>query len=333
MSFNSFADTFTKKFQEISSSVQQKAQEANLDKRFKDLSMTVTQKTQDLTSTLPSIAQTTHRMVQEKLGQITDISQMPEEYVHMEKRVDKIRLIYENFLKVTQIYESETYDYPQHVSESVNEISKTVTGKIQELTKATSTEEAQNILISPGPAKDPKTLNYALSKVSLTSSEYLSKSGSDSNVTADILLKYSDIQAQIAQARLQQDMLIRTRFNKQLKEKLNNEFAAAARARKEVDNKRLQYDIARANFSAAKPEKQASLRVHMETLEDEFAEAMDVSISFMQSVMEKSEFLKEFSELVGAQLKYHKVAAELLSDFVSSLEADSAIDFTTGNYD
>ncbi|AMD20653.1 HDL091Cp [Eremothecium sinecaudum] len=320
MSFNSFADSFTKKFQEISTTVQQKAHEAQLDKRFRDLSMSVSQKTQDLTATLPNLAQTTQRLVQERLGQITDISQMPEEYVELENRVERVKLIYDNFLKVTQIYEGESYDYPQHINESVNEFTKVVTSKVQDLTKATSTEEAQNILISPGPAKEPKTLNFALSKVALTSSEYLNKSGSEDTVLADILLKYSDIQAKIAQGRLQQDTLIQTRFNRKLRENIDTQFSAATKARKDVEQKRLQYDIARSNFSTAKPEKQASLRVQMEALEEQFAQATENASIVMASVLEHTQFLNEFKDLVLAQLSYHKLASELLSDFATSLE-------------
>lgn len=324
MSFNSFADSFSKKFQEISSSVQQKAQEANLDRRLKDLSISVSQKTQNLTSNLPTLAQTTQRLVQERLGQVTDISQLPEDYIELENLVDKIKLIYENFLKVTQIYESESYDYPQHINESFNEFSKTFTLKLQELTKATSTEEAQSILISPGPAKDPKTLNYALSKVALTSSEYLNKSGSDDTVTANILLKYSDIQSKIALGRLQQDKLIQTRFNRKLREKISNQFVKADKACKDVEHKRLQYDIARSNFFNARPEKQASFRVQMETLEDQFAQSTEDAIAIMRSVLESTGFLKEFKELVSAQLSYHSFASELLSEFVGSLETHAS---------
>lgn len=320
MSFNAFADSLNKKFQELSTSVSQKAQEAQLDKKFKDLSQAVSQRTQDLTTSLPSLAQSTQRLVQERLGQVTDISQLPQEYLELENRVDRIRLVYENFLKVTQVYEHESYDYPNNVRDSVNEFSKTVSSKLHELSHASSTDEAQNILISPGPAKDPKTLNYALSKVALTSSEYLSKSGHEDEAIATALLKYSDVQAKIAQARLQQDTLIQTKFNKKLRETLASDLNKAVKARKEVENKRLQYDIARANLVNAKPEKEASLRVQMESLEDEFAQATEDATGVMQDVIASSEFLKDLSELVSAQLAYYKLSTELLSDFLPQLE-------------
>lgn len=143
--------------------------------------------------------------------------------------------------------------------DSVNEFSSIVGTKLHELSRATSTNEAQSVLISPGPHKDPKTLNYALSKVALTSSEYLNKSpGAEDSEVSSSLLKYSDVQAKIAQARLHQDTLIQTKFNKKLRAALADDLNRAQKARKNVENKRLQYDIARANLANARPEKEAS---------------------------------------------------------------------------
>ncbi|SCU78348.1 LAFA_0A06172g1_1 [Lachancea sp. 'fantastica'] len=322
MSFNSFADSLNKRFQELSTQVSQRAQDAQLDKKLKDLSTAVSQRTQDLTTQLPSLAQSTQRMVQEKLGQVTDISQLPQEYVELEHRIDRIRLVYENFLKVTQVYENESYDYPNNVRDSVNEFSAVVGSKLHDLSRVTSTGEAQSVLISPGPHRDPKTLNYALSKVALTSSEYLNKSvGSEEPDLSSKLLAYSDVQAKIAQARLQQDTLIQTKFNKKLRDTLANDLQEAHLARKNVEHKRLLYDIARTNLAAAKPEKEASLRVEMETLEDEFAQATDDAVVKMQKASESSQFLKDLRELVSAQADFYKQSSELLADFLPQLES------------
>lgn len=161
-----------------------------------------------------------------------------------------------------------------------------------------------------------------MSKVALTSSEYLNKSvGGDDSEVSNALLKYSDVQAKVAQARLQQDTLIQTRFNKKLRDILANDLNEAQKARKNVEHKRLQYDIARSNLANAKPEKEASLRVQMESLEDEFAQATDDAVVVMQKVAGSSELLKELRELVAAQADYHKQSYELLSEFLPQLES------------
>lgn len=297
----------------------------SLNKRLQELSTVVSQKTQEISGDIPALAQSTQRFVQERLGQVTDISQLPQEYLELERKVDTIKLIYEHFLHITSVYENESYDYPKYVTESVNDFSKIVTSKVQELSHASSATEAQNILITPGPTKDPRTLNFALSKVSLLSSEYLNQIGDhDDAQLGSVLLKYSDVQAKVAQARLQQDTLIQTKFNKQLKDNLEAHLKRAQKARKDVEYKRLQYDIARSNLSQAKPEKEASLRVQMETLEDQFAQATEDATIVMQEVISHSNFAKEIQELASAQLAYHSASSKLLEEFVSGLENHGA---------
>lgn len=301
-SFNSFASSWTKKLEEISS--------------------TVSQKTQELSTNLPSFAQSTQRLVQEKFGQVTDISQLPQEYLELEKKIDTLKLINEHFLKITSIYENESYDYPKFIKDSVNDLSKTISSKIIDLSHATSTTEAQNILLSPGPVKDPMTLNYALSKVALTSSELINQSSANlspqETQTSSILLDFSNLQTQIAQARIQQDTLIKTKFNKRLRESLKQDIERANRARKEVTNKRLQYDVARTKLMNAKPEKEASLRVQMESLEDQFAQVTEHATIVMQEVLANSEFLFDLQSLVNAQLSYFEMSTNLLKNFVKN---------------
>ena len=300
--FNSFASSLTKKLEEISS--------------------TVSQKTQELSTNLPTIAQSTQRLVQEKFGRVTDISQLPQEYLELEKKIDTLKLIYDHFLKITSIYENESYDYPKFIKDSVNDLSKTISTKIVDLSHATSTSEAQNILLSPGPVKDPMTLNYALSKVALTSSELINQSSTNlspqETQMSSILLSFSNLQTQIAQARIQQDTLIKTKFNKKLRESLKLDIERANRARKEVTNKRLEYDVARTKLMNAKPEKEASLRVQMESLEDQFAQVTEHATIVMQEVLANSDFLFDLQSLVNAQLSYFEMATKYLKDFVEN---------------
>ena len=300
--FNSFASSLTKKLEEISS--------------------TVSQKTQELSTNLPTIAQSTQRLVQEKFGRVTDISQLPQEYLELEKKIDTLKLIYDHFLKITSIYENESYDYPKFIKDSVNDLSKTISTKIVDLSHATSTSEAQNILLSPGPVKDPMTLNYALSKVALTSSELINQSSTNlspqETQMSSILLSFSNLQTQIAQARIQQDTLIKTKFNKKLRESLKLDIERANRARKEVTNKRLEYDVARTKLMNAKPEKEASLRVQMESLEDQFAQVTEHATIVMQEVLANSDFLFDLQSLVNAQLSYFEMSTKYLKDFVEN---------------
>lgn len=301
MPFNSFTSSLGQKLQEIGSNVYQK--------------------TEELSNSLPANAQTYQRLVQEKLGHVTDISQMPQEYLYLEHKTDIMKLVFEQFLKITVIYENESYDYPKYVADSINDFSKTAADKAKELSKVSSISEGQNVLSTPGPQREPRTLNYALSKTALTSSEYLNQvtENSDTSVSA-ALLSYSDVQAQLAQARLQQDTAIQTKFNKQLRDKLAGSIAKSNKYRKEVQYKRLQYDVARTNLQNAKPEKEAALRVEMETLEDEFAQITEEATIVMQETLANANFLAHLQDLAQAQLAYYENSAKLMADFMPVLE-------------
>ncbi|SMN21921.1 similar to Saccharomyces cerevisiae YIL041W GVP36 BAR domain-containing protein that localizes to both early and late Golgi vesicles [Maudiozyma saulgeensis] len=307
MSFNSFSSNFSKKFQELSTSVSQKAGE--------------------FSTNLPSLAQNTQRLVQEKLGQVTDISQLPQEYIELEKKVDTLKLTYQHFLQVSSTFENESYDYPKYVNESLNEFSKNVATKVSELSHATNASEAQNILISPNATTEPKTLNYALSKVSLQSSELFNQlpsaiSTPQDHKTAATLLSFSDVQAKIAQERLRQDTIIQTKFNKQLREELAGAIDGANRARKDVQNKRLKYDVARSNLLNARPEKEASLRVQMEALEDEFAQSTETATLVMQKVLANSGLLADLKQMAIAEKTYFENSASLMKEFIESNDFD-----------
>lgn len=297
-SFNSFTNSFSKTLSELSS--------------------TVSQKTQELSTNLPNLAQSTQRMVQERLGQVTDISQLPEEYLELEMKLDSIKQIYDNFLAVSSVYEQQSYDYPYVAKESLIEFSKTAASKVEELSHTSSAHEAQNILTtSSTQIKEPKTLNFALSKVALKSSEHLNQFNDNEafKSSASALLNFSNIQAKIAQARLQQDLLIKQKFNDALRHDLATNIAKATKVRKEVQSKRLQYDIARTNLMNAKPEKEASLRVQMETLEDDFAQATEHATIVMQDVIDNSDIVSRVNELARAQLAYFELSSSLMKEF------------------
>lgn len=319
MSFNYFTDSLSKKFEELST--------------------TVSQKTQEISRDLPSIAQSTQRIVQEKLGQVTDISQLPQEYLELENKIDNIKLITEQFLQITTIYENESYDYPKYIKDSMNNFSETVINKVSELSHVTSAQEVQNVLVTPQPTKEPMTLNFALSKMALNSIELINANNNNNNTAStngngrtlddkliQDLLQFSNLQTQIGQARLEQDRIINNKINKKLKDNLNNNLQKAMQVRKDVYNKRLQYDIARTNLLNAKPEKEASLRVQMESLEDQFAQVTENATIVMQEVIKETELLLNVKQFAEAQLQYFEKSASFLRQFVDTYDGTDVDD-------
>lgn len=80
----------------------------------------------DLNSTGTKLSRgfaTFQQTVKEKTGGVgtDDITELPQEYLDLERRVDGLRTAHLNLLKVAKSYEG-AYDYPVHINESVAEI-------------------------------------------------------------------------------------------------------------------------------------------------------------------------------------------------------------------
>lgn len=277
---------------------------------------------QKLSSDFTPLATRTARQLQEKFGQTDDISQLPQDYVELEKKIDTLKVVYNNLLSVTSTFESESYDSPSHLKESVLDISKNISTKVEKLANARSTEEAQAILVASNPKTLPKTLNYAISTATNLSALKIQQNSTDDSFdsVAQGLTQLGQTESKIGEARLQQDKLIQTKVNEQFRKQLKQNLVKADKARKLVENKRLSYDAARASLKNARPEKEASLRVTLETLEDEFAAATEDAVATLKQVVESASVLSELVEFVTAQLAYHKAAAQLLEDLLPNLE-------------
>lgn len=269
-------------------------------------------------------AQRTTRLVQEKIGKVNvdDISQLPSEYTQLADKCNNVEALYRNVLKVTQNYETESYDYPTNLQESFSDFGKNISSRVSNLSKATTPAEAQAALINPGANGDfkpPKTLYHALSRA--TDGSILT-----SAVPNDPLVKALDLYSgnlnKIANARLGQDQLIKAKFNKPLATTLRSLLAQSTNIQKKVEQKRIDYDLARqALTNCANPTKEPQLRVAMENAEDEFANLVEDAINVMQNVLEHSKPLDELLELIKAQLAYHKLAGELLGNMVGEFES------------
>lgn len=59
--------------------------------------------------------------LQETLGTVQDISQLPPQYKFLEEKSDALEKICKRLLVVTKTYEVEGYDYPPNLSESLND--------------------------------------------------------------------------------------------------------------------------------------------------------------------------------------------------------------------
>ncbi|KAH0022944.1 hypothetical protein KCU78_g5600, partial [Aureobasidium melanogenum] len=286
----------------------------------------------------------TQQYVKEQFGQTEDKTELPPDYIELEKRVDALKLVHQKLLSVTSQYTNEAYDYPPNIRESFTDLSKNVTEKVQLLSRATTTAEAQAAFTASPQAKpQPKTFNHAIARASLAGSQLLHQSdvrgaGADDSL-AQALEKYAVAEERVGEARLTQDERIQQRFLAGWSATLNTNLQFAQRARKNVENARLNLDATKARvkginnpFNKAQSHSEENYteaqRAEIEKAEDEFVNQTEEAVGVMKNVLDTPEPLKNLAELIAAQLEFHKRAYEILSELapeVDQLQLDQEV--------
>lgn len=180
-------------------------------------------------------------------------TQLPPDYVELEKRVDALKQVHQKMLQVTSQYTNEAYDYPTNLRESFNDLGRTVSEKVQLLSTANSPSEAAAAMTAPPAAKpQPKTFNHAMARAALASSHVLTQadhSGTEDPL-ASALEKFAIAEEKVGEARLAQDAAVQSRFLAGWSTTLNTQLKFATNARKGVENARLNLDATKSKAKA-----------------------------------------------------------------------------------
>ena len=62
---------------------------------------------------------TLNQHARERLGHVSDITELPNEYRELEQRVDALKNAQQAVMRTARTFEYEAYDYPGHLHESV----------------------------------------------------------------------------------------------------------------------------------------------------------------------------------------------------------------------
>ncbi|KAH7375765.1 BAR domain-containing protein [Plectosphaerella cucumerina] len=275
-------------------------------------------------------ASRTFQYTKEQLGQAEDKTQLPPDYIDLEKRIDALKAVHQKMLAVTSQYSTEAYDYPPNIKETFQDLGRTVSEKVSLLSSAGSPAEAQAALTAPPTAKpQPKTFSHAIARASLTSSQLLHQqhTGAGEDPLATALEKYALAQERVGEARLAQDAQIQSHFLNAWTTTLNTNLMFAARARKNVEKARLTLDAvkARAHGTTFKigntgqqegqpQELSPEAQEEIEKAEDEFVTQTEEAVGVMKNVLDTPEPLRNLADLVAAQIEYHKKAQEILAE-------------------
>ncbi|KAH0600591.1 hypothetical protein MHUMG1_01589 [Metarhizium humberi] len=229
-------------------------------------------------------------------------------------------------------YSNEAYDYPPNIKETFQDLGRTVSEKVSLLSSATTTAEAQAALVAPPSAKpQPKTFSHAVARASLASSQLLHQNhtGAGEDQLATALEKYAITMERVGEARLAQDSQIQSSFLAGWNTTLNTNLSFATRARKNVERSRLSLDAVKAHakgttfklgHGSSRPEQHEEQELspeaqeEIEKAEDEFVTQTEEAVGVMKNVLNSPEPLRNLSELIAAQIEYHKKAYEVLSE-------------------
>ncbi|KIP02004.1 hypothetical protein PHLGIDRAFT_79757 [Phlebiopsis gigantea 11061_1 CR5-6] len=266
----------------------------------------------------------------ERLGQVApeDITELPQEYKDLEARVDALRQAHLTLLKVAKVYESETYDYPSAIQESITELGTTVGHGITNFAAANlkGTNLPVPAPVTP-PAQQHKTLPHAIGRAATTAAQTLQlMPNAADDKFGKSLASYAGAWEKIADARVIQDETIKAGFLQPWQLTLSNSINVAMKARQAVRSSRLELDAAKQTLKTAGPQKQEVARIEVENAEDDLVQKTEVAITLMKAVLDNPESLKSLNELAKAQARrsplliFYATAAEALSSVQGEIE-------------
>ncbi|PPR04629.1 hypothetical protein CVT26_015008 [Gymnopilus dilepis] len=270
---------------------------------------------------------TSVQATRERLGQVApdEITELPQEYKDLEARVDALRAAHISLLKIAKVYESESYDYPTQIQESISELSTSIGYNITSF--AASNLKGTNLPVPNAPAppqSQHKTLPHALTRAANSAAHAVASAPNGGAAEADRLGKalalYGSGWEKVAAARLDQDAAIKENFLHPWQTTLNASIAVAMKARQAVRVSRLELDSAKQSLKNASPAKQEQARLEVENAEDDLVQKTEVAITLMKTVLENPEPIKNLNELIKAQLMYFSIAAEALSGVQGEIE-------------
>ncbi|KAF2151865.1 hypothetical protein K461DRAFT_294739 [Myriangium duriaei CBS 260.36] len=280
----------------------------------------------NLGASFTPFAQRTQQYVKEQLGQADEKTELPADYIELEKRCDALKALHTKLLAVTSQYSNEAYDYPPNIRESFGDLSRTVSEKVKLLSSASSAAEAQAAFTAPPSSKPaPKTFNHAMARAALAGSQTLAQSdvhgGADQLTGA--LEKIAIAQEKVGEARLYQDNQIGSRFLQPWQTTLNTSIGYATKARKNVENARLGLDAVKARARGRFGSEAAyddKTRADVDRAEDEFVAKVEEATGIMKNCLDTPEPLRNLVELVRAQREFYESAASVLKEVEGEVE-------------
>ncbi|KAI7880431.1 hypothetical protein K492DRAFT_177910 [Lichtheimia hyalospora FSU 10163] len=241
------------------------------------------------------------QFAQERMGTATDVTELPQAYKDLEKKMDTLRQVQMQLLKVSRTYGQPAYDCPtQHFDEISNAL-KGIDG-------------------SHSNHERPKSLPHALARVAAQGSEIISNNDSSGDPLATALYQVANTYEKIGDARIEMDKSITSHYHQPMLDKLQSTFDQAIKARRHVQSTRLSLDACRAQYRSASSDRKDIMRQYCEQAEEQFVSAVLQATNLMKEVLLDPEPFKGLTELVIAQAAFYKEAHERLLQLAPELD-------------
>ncbi|GAA5902145.1 hypothetical protein JCM6882_006712 [Rhodosporidiobolus microsporus] len=256
--------------------------------------------------------------VKERTGraQEDDVTELPQEYLDLETRVDGLRSAHQKLLKVAAVYEG-SVDYPTNLGESATEIGGSLAHNLSAwAAAATKGTHLPQPAVAEKPVEVQKTLPHALSRAAAAGAVEVGP-GRLSNT----LKTFAVAEDKVGSARERQAEAIQKEFLQPWSATLNSSVAAAMKARANVKAARLSLDATRASFkNATGGPKQEQARMEVEAAEETLVTATEEAINLMRAVLENPEPIKNLAALIKAQQEFYASAAEALASVQAEVD-------------
>ncbi|ORX66598.1 hypothetical protein DL89DRAFT_238228 [Linderina pennispora] len=230
------------------------------------------------------------QLATEKLANNAEVTSLPNDYVQLEQRYEAVRHATQSLVKLAKSYTAAPTHY--------------------------DVQTLQNQLANLTEDQTPNTHQHAMARTALEVSE---KVGLEEPLGA-ALFKFGSIEEKVGDGKLAQDKTIQDKFVAPMMATIESSIALAQNARKEVQAARLTLDAAKSTFKNSVPSRADAARRDVESAEDRFVTIVEEAMNLMRAVVGSPEPLRYLSELVNAQLEYHKAAASLLSDLAPEID-------------
>ncbi|KAL2316100.1 Protein GVP36 [Schizosaccharomyces pombe] len=268
-----------------------------------------------VSSITPFAKKTTHYL-RTKIGSRVEELSLPEDYVELEQQVDSLKEAYNLVLPIVETVEVDGYDYPTNFRDSITDFGKTVSGKVRNLGNLTPLEQTplasvgKNLEEKEEAAKPSRTLYNAISRAA---SEATTKMGAG-NPLSSAFGQISVLEEKVGNLQGERDSAISKNFCEQVRAVLYPRFAEAHRVKADVQDKRLQLEMAKLDVESAKPENLEHCKSAVRSAEDELNGAIEHAKILYEQILNKDYNTDLLRSIIKNQLKFHQDAAAALSD-------------------